>query len=363
MNFRFDVIKKDTRSNARTGIIQTVHGEIHTPAFMPVGTQGTVKAMTTDMLRGVGAEIILSNTYHLYLRPGHGEIARAGGLHRFMNWSGPILTDSGGYQVFSLGALRKITEAGVMFQSHIDGSRHFLTPELAVDIQIALGADIMMCLDECTPYPVSERDADISLERTLRWARRCHTQREHSPAALFGIVQGGMYIDLRKKSLDGLIELPFEGLALGGLSVGEPKEKMISIVGEMTPRLPEDRPRYIMGVGTTKDIIDCVACGADMFDCVMPTRSARHGLLFTSEEKIVIKHARYRDDQSPIDSLCDCYTCRNYSRSYLRHLFVSGEILGMILNTIHNLRHYLRLMERIREAINDGSFQRFQVND
>ncbi|MCK9196761.1 MAG: tRNA guanosine(34) transglycosylase Tgt [Syntrophales bacterium] len=363
MKFHFDVISKDTHSAARTGRIRTAHGEIHTPAFMPVGTQGTVKALTPDMLRDLGAEIILSNTYHLYLRPGHECIARAGGLHRFMNWQGPILTDSGGYQVFSLGALRKISEEGVMFQSHIDGSRHFLTPELAVDIQLALGSDIMMCLDECTPYPVSAQEAEISLERTLRWARRCHEQRGDSPAALFGIVQGGMYMDLRKRSLEGLMDLPFEGLALGGLSVGEPKEKMISIVREMTPQLPEDRPRYIMGVGTPADIINCVACGADMFDCVMPTRSARHGLLFTSAEKIVIKHACYRDDHSPLDALCDCYTCKNYSRAYLRHLYVSGEILGMTLNTIHNLRHYMRLMERIREAINNGCFQELQANN
>ncbi|MFA5182890.1 MAG: tRNA guanosine(34) transglycosylase Tgt [Syntrophales bacterium] len=360
---KFDIINKDASSNARTGRIKTIHGEINTPAFMPVGTQGTVKALTPDMIRDLGAEIILSNTYHLYLRPGHERIAAAGGLHRFMNWPGPILTDSGGYQVFSLGALRKISETGVMFQSHIDGSRHFLTPELAVDIQIALGSDIMMCLDECTPYPVSVREAEISLDRTLRWARRCHEQRGDSPAALFGIVQGGMYLDLRRKSLEGLMDLPFEGLALGGLSVGEPKEKMISIVREMTPQLPEDRPRYIMGVGTPADIINCVACGADMFDCVMPTRSARHGLLFTSAEKIVIKHACYRDDHSPLDALCDCYTCKNYSRAYLRHLYVSGEILGMTLNTIHNLRHYMRLMERIREAINNGCFQELQANN
>jgi queuine tRNA-ribosyltransferase len=272
------------------------------------------------------------------------------------------LTDSGGYQVFSLGALRKISEDGVMFQSHIDGSRHFLTPELAVDIQISLGSDIMMCLDECTSYPVSVREAEISLERTLRWASRCHERRKNSPAALFGIVQGGMYMDLRKRSLDGLMDFPFEGLALGGLSVGEPKEEMISIVSEITPQLPEERPRYIMGVGTMEDIINCVACGADIFDCVIPTRSARHGLLFTSAEKIVIKHARYRDDLSPLDALCDCYTCRNYSRAYLRHLFIGGEILGMILNTIHNLRHYMRLMERIREAIDNDSFAGFLRN-
>jgi queuine tRNA-ribosyltransferase len=363
MNFNFELLKKDAHSNARTGRIKTAHGEIHTPAFMAVGTQGTVKALTPDMLRDLGAEIILGNTYHLYLRPGHKGIARGGGLHRFMNWRGPILTDSGGYQVFSLGALRKISEEGVMFQSHIDGSRHFLTPELAIDIQLALGSDIMMCLDECTPYPVTIREAEISLARTLRWARRCDEQRKNSPAALFGIVQGGIYMDLRKKSLEGLMDLPFEGLALGGLSVGEPKAEMLSIVGEMTPQLPEDRPRYIMGVGTPEDLVNCVACGADMFDCVMPTRSARHGLLFTSGEKIVIKHARYRDDHSPLDARCDCYTCRNYSRAYLRHLFVSGEILGMILNTIHNLRHYMALMERIRAAINNDCFKQFKVQD
>jgi len=357
MNFHYETIKKDADTAARLGRITTAHGEILTPAFMPVGTQGTVKAVTTAMLREIGTQIVLSNTYHLYLRPGHDLVAAAGGLHRFMNWPGPILTDSGGYQVFSLGALRKITEEGVLFQSHIDGSRHFLTPETAVDIQIALGADILMCLDECTPYPATFREAEISLERTLRWARRCY--RHHggnADAALFGIVQGGIYPDLRRRSLEGLLELPCAGLALGGLSVGEPKEEMLAIVGETTPQLPEDRPRYIMGVGTPADIIASVACGADMFDCVLPTRSARHGLLFTSAEKIVIKHARYREDHAPLDELCDCYTCRNYTRSYLRHLFVSGEILGMILNTIHNLRFYLRLMERIREGIQNGTF-------
>jgi len=355
MNFDFELIKKDEHSGARLARMRTAHGIVHTPAFMPVGTQGTVKALTPDMVRELGAQIILSNTYHLYLRPGHGIVATAGGLHKFMNWSGPILTDSGGYQVFSLGALRKITEEGVLFQSHIDGSRHFLTPEAAVDIQLALGSDIMMCLDECTPYPATFREAEFSLERTVRWAWRCHHRRGDA-AALFGIVQGGMHMKLRRRSLEALLEMPFEGLALGGLSVGEPKEEMMAVVGETTPQLPEERPRYIMGVGTPEDIVACVARGADMFDCVMPTRSARHGLLFTSEEKIVIKHARYREDQAPIDELCDCYTCRNYSRAYLRHLFVSGEILGLILNTIHNLRHYLRLMERIREAIAAGRF-------
>jgi len=356
MDFQFELITRHEKTAARLGKITTAHGVVSTPAFMPVGTQGAVKALTPDMVRDLGAQIILSNTYHLYLRPGHALIAAAGGLHQFMNWPGPILTDSGGYQIFSLGALRRITEEGVRFQSHIDGSRHDLTPELAVDIQLALGADIMMCLDECTSYPATFREAEISLARTLRWAERCHLRRQGTAAALFGIVQGGMYMDLRRRSLEGLLAMPFEGLALGGLSVGEPKEEMMAIVGETTPLLPEDRPRYIMGVGTPEDIVACVACGADMFDCVMPTRSARHGLLFTSEEKIVIKHARYRHDQAPLDALCDCYTCRNFSRAYLRHLFVSGEILGLILNTIHNLRYYLRLMERIREAIAEGRF-------
>lgn len=356
MKFHFDVVNKDTRSNARTGIISTAHGKIHTPAFMAVGTQGTVKALTPDMLRDLGAEIVLSNTYHLYLRPGHERIAGAGGLHRFMNWPGPILTDSGGYQVFSLGALRKITEAGVMFQSHIDGSRHFLTPELAVDIQLALGTDIMMCLDECTPYPVSARDAEISLERTLRWARRCHTQRENSAAALFGIVQGGMYLDLRRKSLEGLMGLPFEGLALGGLSVGEPKEKMLSIVGEMTPQLPEDRPRYIMGVGTPADIVACVAAGADMFDCVMPTRNGRHGQAFTRFGKVNFRNARHADDPRPLDEASSCPAARDYSRAYLHHLVRTEEMLGSMLITWINLAYYQELMAGARAAIAAGRY-------
>lgn len=354
--FAFDLLKKDPTTQARLGKIKTGHGEIDTPIFMPVGTQGTVKALTPEMLKDMGAQIILSNTYHLHLRPGHDLIAGCGGLHAFMNWPRPILTDSGGYQVFSLGDLRKITEEGVTFKSHIDGSMHFLTPEKAVEIQRALGTDIMMVLDECTPYPATYREAEESLERTLRWARRCKEAVQPGDGALFGIVQGGMHMPLRQKSVQALVDMNFDGYALGGLSVGEPKEMMFGITQEIAPRLPENRPRYLMGVGTPADLVTCVGYGIDMFDCVMPTRCARNGLLFTNREKLVIKHARYREDHQPIDSLCDCYTCKNYSRAYLRHLYMSGEILAMILNTIHNVRFYLHLLERIRGAIAEGRY-------
>ncbi|MDQ5985986.1 MAG: Queuine tRNA-ribosyltransferase [Syntrophus sp. SKADARSKE-3] len=358
--FNFECLKKDPATEARLGKITTAHGEIRTPIFMPVGTQGTVKALTPEMLKELGAQIILSNTYHLYLRPGHDLIARLGGLHSFMNWPGPILTDSGGYQIFSLGDLRKITEEGANFKSHIDGSMHFLTPEKAVEIQRALGSDIMMVLDECTPYPATPREARTSLERTLRWARRCKDAIHDGDGALFGIVQGGMYPDLRRESIDGLLSIGFPGYALGGLSVGEPKDLMMKTTQETAPLLPADSPRYLMGVGTPADIVACVGYGIDMFDCVMPTRCARNGLLFTNHEKIVIKHARYREDHQPIDSFCDCYTCRHYSRAYLRHLYMSGEILAMILNTVHNVRFYLHLMERIRGAIAEGRYGTFQ---
>jgi len=357
--FNFELIKKDSPSQARLGRIKTSHGEIQTPVFMPVGTQGTVKALTPETLTDLGAQIILSNTYHLYLRPGHELIAGCGGLHNFMHWNGPILTDSGGYQIFSLGDLRKIREDGVTFKSHIDGSMHFLTPEKTVEIQRMLGTDIMMILDECTPYPATFDQAETSLDRTLRWAKRCKNVRRDGDGALFGIVQGGMYGPLREKSVEGLLEIGFDGYALGGLSVGEPKDLMLATTQQTTPLLPEDSPRYLMGVGTPADIVTCVGYGIDMFDCVMPTRCARNGLLFTNQEKLVIKHARYREDQQPIDSLCDCYTCRHYSRAYLRHLYMAGEILAMILNTIHNVRFYLHLMERIRGAIADGRYEIF----
>jgi queuine tRNA-ribosyltransferase len=289
-----------------------------------------VKSLVPETVRELGAEMILTNTYHLYLRPGHDIIKNLGGLHKFMNWDSPVLTDSGGFQVYSLGALRKITDDGVVFQSHIDGSRHFISPQLAIEIQEALGSDIMMCLDECTPYPASFEEAKKSLDLTTNWARRCKNSKKNSNQALFGIIQGGIYPDLRMRAAENIsANIGFDGYALGGLSVGEPKEDMLRIAETITPLLPEDTPRYLMGVGTPEDIVACVSYGIDMFDCVIPTRCARNGLLFTNHEKVVIKHARYRDDDSPVDSKCDCYTCRNYSRAYLRHLYMAKEILAI----------------------------------
>jgi len=327
---------------------------------MPVGTQGTVKGVLPEQVRSLGADIILGNTYHLYLRPGHQLIAALGGLHTFMNWPGPILTDSGGFQIYSLSKLRKIDDDGAVFQSHIDGSRHFLTPEKAVEIQQALGSDIMMCLDECIAYPADRKKAEEALVRTAKWARRCRDAQTNRKQALFGIVQGGFYPDLRRQGVEDLRAIGFDGYAVGGLSVGEPKEAMMDILAQTALLLPDDAPRYLMGVGTPEDIVEGVFHGIDMFDCVMPTRSARNGLLFTNSGKVVIRNARYREDNSPIESGCDCYTCRNYSRAYLRHLYVAGEILAMVLNTIHNLRYYQRHMESIREAIGNGTFVEFR---
>lgn len=358
--FCFDVIKKDLATDARLGRMTTSHGVVQTPAFMPVGTQGTVKSMLPEELKNCGAEIILSNTYHLYLRPGHKIIEKLGGLHRFMNWPYPILTDSGGFQIYSLGALREIMPDGVMFRSHIDGSKHFLTPQKAVAIQEALGADIMMCLDECTPYPATASQTEKSLNLTAVWARLCKKAKTNDEQALFGIIQGGSYPDLRRQSLEKTLLLDFDGYALGGVSVGEPKDIMYKITDSITPLLPEDKPRYLMGVGTPEDIVFGVSRGIDMFDCVIPTRCARHGLLFTNSENVVIKNARWREDKNPLDETCDCYTCRNYSRAYLRHLFFAGEILAMVLNTIHNVHYYMRLMENIRNAINENRFEKFQ---
>ena len=360
MSFEFNIIKKDIATSARLGTMITPHGMVNTPAFMPVGTQGTVKSMLPEEIKKCGAEIILGNTYHLYLRPGHETIKKLGGLHRFMNWDYPILTDSGGFQVYSLGTLRKILPDGVMFQSHIDGSKHFLTPQKAIEVQEALNSDIMMCLDDCTPYPATLKQTKDSLALTIKWAKLCRNAKKNENQALFGIVQGGAYLDLRKNALEEMVKLGFDGYALGGLSVGEPKEMMYEIAGAIAPRLPADKPRYLMGVGTPEDIVFGVACGADLFDCVIPTRSARHGLLFTNSEKIVIKNARWRESDTPLDETCDCYTCKNYSRAYLRHLFVAGEILAMILNTIHNVRHYMCLMEKIRAALNENSFAEFK---
>jgi queuine tRNA-ribosyltransferase len=359
--YQFKLLKKDPASGARLGRIYTTHGEVNTPVFMPVATQGTVKSLIPETVKDLGTEMILANTYHLCLRPGHETIKNLGGLHRFMNWSAPILTDSGGFQVYSLGTLRKINDDGVIFKSHIDGSRYFISPELAIEIQEALGSDIMMCLDECTSYPASFKEAEKSLGLTLNWARRSKTTKKNHEQALFGIIQGGIYPDLRRRAVEDMSQnIGFDGYALGGLSVGEPKEDMLSITSLTTPLLPDDKPRYLMGVGTPEDMVKCVDYGIDMFDCVIPTRCARHGLLFTNHEKVVIKHARHRDDNSPLDGTCDCYTCRNYSRGYLRHLYMAKEILAMVLNTIHNVRYFMHLTEKIRAAIRDDKYREFR---
>lgn len=349
---KYRLIKKDSRTNARLGILETPHGIIETPVFMPVGTQATVKSMTPEELKEIGATIILSNTYHLYLRPGHKIIEKAGGLHKFMNWDRAILTDSGGFQVFSLNSLRKITEDGVEFRSHIDGSRHFFTPEKVIEIQNALGSDIMMSFDECAPYPADYDYVKKSMELTIKWAergKRAHKNTEKQ--ALFGIVQGGTYEDLRKECAQRLVDMDFPGYSIGGLSVGEPKNVMYDIVDLTTEYLPEDKPRYLMGVGSPDDLIEGVIRGVDMFDCVLPTRIARNGTVFTSKGKLIVRDAPYAEDFSPLDEECDCYTCRNYSRAYIRHLFKANEILAARLATIHNLYFLIKLMERIREAI------------
>ena len=359
--FSFDLLNVDAGSQARRGRVHTRRGIIETPVFMPVGTQGTVKAMYPETLKEIGAQIILANTYHLFLRPGHDLVRRLGGLHAFMNWDRPILTDSGGFQVFSLGALRKIDEEGVRFQSHLDGSSHVLTPESSIAIQEALGADIIMAFDECIPYPSSREYVAASTDRSSRWARRCRQARQvDDGAALYGIVQGGMHRDLRARSVADLLEIGFEGYAVGGLSVGESADLMYEIMEWTMPLLPENQPRYVMGVGTPENLVEGVRRGVDMFDCVMPTRNARNGALFTSKGKISIKNARFRDDSSPLDEECSCYTCRNYSRAYLSHLFHAREILSYHLNTIHNLHYYLNLMADIRGAIETDSFTRFR---
>jgi queuine tRNA-ribosyltransferase len=326
---------------------------------MPVGTQATVKGMTPEEMEELGAEIILANTYHLYLRPGHERVRRLGGLHPFMHWNRPLLTDSGGFQVFSLNSLVRVSADGVEFQSHLDGSRHFLTPEKAIEVQEALGADIIMCLDECTAYPATEAMAEQSLQITLEWAKRCREAHRAREQALFGIVQGGMYPHLREKGAEVLQQIGFDGYAIGGLSVGEEKETMFRVVAHTTPLLPGDRPRYLMGVGLVEDILFSVQQGVDMFDCVLPTRNARNGALFTRFGKIVIKNARYADDLLPVDPDCSCYTCQNYSRAYLRHLFMAGEILALRLNTIHNLHYYLQFMREIRQALAEDRFASF----
>jgi len=408
MPLRFEIVAEDQATGARAGLLHTPHGTIETPVFMPVGTAGTVKGMTQAQLEELGVQILLANTYHLYLRPGHEIIHELGGLHRFMGWPHPILTDSGGFQVMSLKGLGRVTEDGVWFKSHLDGSSHFLSPERAVEVQCALGADIIMTLDECVEYPASREALHRAVKLTERWARRAkeklaavggaggwgpgtreepsalssqlsaseaqlggqspitnHQSQIPSPQppapspSLFGIVQGGVDKDLRRESVEGLLELDFEGYAVGGLSVGEPKAEMYDVTEYTARFLPRDRPRYLMGVGTPEDLVECVARGIDMFDCVMPTRNARNGCVFTSQGKVVIKNARYARDDSPLDPACECPVCRRYSRSYIRHLFAAGEMLGAMLATWHNLRFYLDRMRKIRQSLVLGAFAEF----
>lgn len=349
---KFDV--KATDNLARRGTLIFDRGEVQTPAFMPVGTYGSVKGMLPRDIRESGAEIILGNTFHLMLRPGTAIVKEHGDLHDFTQWSGPILTDSGGFQVFSLGDLRKITEEGVSFRSPIDGSEVYLNPEIAMQVQRDLGSDIVMIFDECTPYPATEKEASESMQLSLRWAKRSREAHGDNPSALFGIVQGGMYENLRDESLAGLEDIGFDGYAIGGLSVGEPKEDMIRILNYLGPRMPQNKPRYLMGVGKPEDLVEGVCRGIDMFDCVMPTRNARNGHLFTSQGVVKIRNAKHRSDTSSLDPNCDCYTCKNFSRSYLHHLDKCGEILGSQLNTIHNLHYYQKVMSDLRGAIEEG---------
>ena len=350
MASHFTLVKKDP-TGARLGQLVTGHGVVETPAFMPVGTQGTVKAMLPRDLKEMGCQILLGNTYHLYLRPGAELIRELGGLHRFMSWNGPILTDSGGYQVFSLGAMRKLSEEGVRFQSHLDGSYHLLTPESVVQIQEALGSDIAMVLDECIPHDANRDYVRDSTARTIRWAERCLKTRSKTDQLMFGIIQGGMYRDLREQCVREMNSMPFDGFAVGGLGVGEGEEQLHAIATSTVGWLPEERPRYLMGVGRPEDLVNAVRAGFDLFDCVLPTRNARNGTLFTAQGKISIKRAEFASDPRPLDETCDCYCCRNFSRAYLRHLYVAGEILSSQLNSLHNLYFYHRLMERCREAI------------
>jgi queuine tRNA-ribosyltransferase len=354
---KFDLLHKD--GFARRATLTFPRGTIDTPAFMPVGTYGTVKSMTPEELEQIGAQVILGNTFHLMLRPGTGIIKKFGGLHGFMHWDRPILTDSGGFQVFSLGELRKITEQGVHFRSPVDGAKVFMGPEESMTVQRELGSDIVMIFDECTPYPADPEQARVSMELSLRWAERSRRAHGDNPSALFGIVQGGMYEELRARSLDGLQSIGFDGYAVGGLSVGEPPEDRWRILDFLAARLPVDRPRYLMGVGTPEDIVESVRRGIDMFDCVMPTRNARNGHLFTHGGTVRIRNARNRSDEGPLDPLCDCYTCRNYSRAYLHHLDRCNEMLGGRLNTIHNLYYYQELMRGLRQAIAAGRLDAF----
>ena len=353
----FKLLKQS--NNARRGTLKTAHGKIETPFFMPIATGGAIKGLIPDEIRDFGGQVLLANTYHLHLRPGEDVIKKAGGLHKFMNWNGPILTDSGGYQIFSLAEIRKLKDDGVEFQSHLDGETIFLTPEKCIKIQQKLGSDMMMCLDECPPYPTKRKYVEDSLELTTKWASRCKKVHKDK-SLLFGIVQGGMHTDLREKSAKQLVDIGFDGYAIGGLSVGEPNKLMYEMVEATTPYLPEDKPRYLMGVGTPENILEAVERGIDMFDCVLPTRNARHGHMFTSKGVIRLKRAPFKKDFTPLDPNCDCYTCKNYTKAYLRHIFMTNEILSLRLNTLHNVFFYLKLMKQIREAIEKNQFEKFK---
>ena len=354
----YELLHKDKKTGARRGVIHTPHGDIQTPIFMPVGTQATVKSMTNEELVENGAQIILGNTYHLYLRPGDELIKEAGGLHKFMKWNRPILTDSGGFQVFSLNELRKITEEGVEFRSYLDGSKHFFSPEKVMSIEENIGADIIMAFDECCPYPSTYEYTKKSMERTTRWAKRCKDAHK-TDSALFGIIQGGFYEDLRKESAKQLIELDFPGYAIGGISVGEPKEEFLKLLKYTAPLMPEDKPRYLMGVGTPDYLLEAALAGIDMCDCVLPTRIARNGTAMTSHGKVVVRNATYENDYGPIDPECNCYACKNYSRAYIRHLIKSNEILGIRLLSIHNIHFLTNLMERVRIEIENDTLYDF----
>ena len=359
-NFEFELLHRCAQSGARLGRLHTPHGVIDTPTFMPVGTQATVKAMSPRELKEINAQIILANTYHLYLRPGHRLVEEAGGLHKFMNWDRPILTDSGGFQVFSLGELRKITEEGVLFRSHLDGSKHMFSPESVMEIEAALGADIIMAFDECVPYPADRAYTENSMHRTHRWAKRCQAAQKRQDQALFGIVQGGMYADLRRDSAKAIADMDFIGNAIGGLSVGEPKSVMYDMLEEVTPLLPENKPRYLMGVGTPDCFFEGVIRGIDMFDCVLQTRVARNGQALTSRGPLTIRNATFERDFTPIDPDCDCYACKEFTRAYVRHLIKAQEILAARLLSIHNLRFSIHLMERIRDAIKNDRLLDFK---
>jgi queuine tRNA-ribosyltransferase len=368
----FKLLKSEGK--ARRGVLQTAHGEVQTPFFMTIGTVGAIKGLLPEEVRQCGGEVILANTYHLHLRPGEDIVAKAGGLHKFMHWDGAILTDSGGYQVFSLSKIRKLKADGVEFQSHLDGRKIFLTPEKAIEIQLKLGSDIMMCLDECAPYPSEKKYVEKSIELTAEWAKRCKKYKDSAvrtqksaeshvlnpESLLFGIVQGGTYPDLREKSAKDLAKIGFDGYAVGGLAVGEPAKKMYEILDLTVPLLPESHPRYLMGVGTPENILESVERGVDMFDCVLPTRNARHGYLFTSQGVVRIRNEQYREDFLPLDPDCECYVCKHFTRAYLRHLFIANEILSLRLNTLHNVAFYQKLMKGIRKSIEEGRFAEFK---